>query len=126
MLRTNCGAKNEQVSRPKHGVVHKWFSRSLYVNKRSGPTQLDLNIPTTAAFDLSSAFGSFSTLVPQEPDSLGAWTPLSGIHMPYNNAAIPPSEEITGSASLPCGCAPSLGEQFWLMLVEQWLELSGS
>ena len=30
--------------------------------------------------------------------------------MPYNNAAIPPPEEITGSASLPCKISPHNGE----------------
>ncbi|KAL8765620.1 MAG: hypothetical protein Q9209_007352 [Squamulea sp. 1 TL-2023] len=45
--------------------------------------------------------GTFRTRLAPKHQPVGIWTPISQVHMPYNNAAIPPSEEVTGSASLP-------------------------
>ena len=50
----------------------------------------------------SPAIGIFSTRLAIKDQPVGNWTPIPQVHMPYNNAAIPPSEEVTGSASLPC------------------------
>ncbi|KAL8924590.1 MAG: hypothetical protein Q9172_002624 [Xanthocarpia lactea] len=49
----------------------------------------------------SPAVGTFSARLAIKHQPVGNWTPIPQVHMPYNNAAIPPSEEVTGSASLP-------------------------
>ncbi|KAL8737553.1 MAG: hypothetical protein Q9181_001567 [Wetmoreana brouardii] len=102
MLRSDCGKVDERPSRRHYEVLHDWSSKSTSDKKKgSGRVYLDVVSISPAASGSHSAFGSFSTSIPPKPRDIGIWTPLREIHMPYNNAAIPPSEEITGSASLP-------------------------
>ncbi|KAL8694840.1 MAG: hypothetical protein Q9218_000599 [Villophora microphyllina] len=101
-------AHNDKENRPPkrkkrnpYEVIDPWSSRPATVKKGSSNTRLDRTILGPISTTLAPNFGTFSTSTAQKPRPTGTWTPLRDIWMPYNNTAIPPSEEITGSASLP-------------------------
>ncbi|KAL8950624.1 MAG: hypothetical protein Q9222_003355 [Ikaeria aurantiellina] len=81
-------------------VVHDWFRKPL-INKDPKELNRSINKSPSRLPDSQPTIGSFSAHTLKQFRPVGAWTPVPNIHMPYNNAAIPPSEEITGSASLP-------------------------
>ncbi|KAL8639109.1 MAG: hypothetical protein Q9228_003813 [Teloschistes exilis] len=88
----------KQKARNPYEVIDPWPSRLPTTKKGSNNTRTILGSIASAPVP---NFGTFSTYTAQKPQRVGVWTPLREIWMPYNNAAIPPSEEITGSASLP-------------------------
>ncbi|KAL8713006.1 MAG: hypothetical protein Q9220_002866 [cf. Caloplaca sp. 1 TL-2023] len=81
-------------------VVYDWFRKPLS-NKDPNEVNRSSAVLPSRLPDIQPAIGQFSTHRLKQFRPVGAWTPVPEIHMPYNNAAIPPSEEITGSASLP-------------------------
>ncbi|KAI4124298.1 MAG: hypothetical protein LQ338_004873 [Usnochroma carphineum] len=101
MPRADRGKENSKEPSIKYDTLHKWFSKQTPFKRTSAQHQLKA-VPFASTFPGSQpGFGSFSSREPQQPKAQRARTPLSEIHMPYNNAAIPPSDEVTGSASLP-------------------------
>lgn len=101
MAKTNSSKESPKPQPAKYDVLHKWFSKTSPFHRISTLSQLQAVPPGFAVPGLHPAFGKFSTRKSQQSCTLGARTPLSEIHMPYNNAAIPPTDEVTGSASLP-------------------------
>ncbi|KAL8844686.1 MAG: hypothetical protein Q9176_000786 [Flavoplaca citrina] len=98
-------ADDDKENRPPpqshYESVFQWTPKPLPARKQA-PRQGAKTIST--GFSSASpgpSVGTFSTRLAPEQLPVGIWTPLPQVHMPYNNAAIPPSEEITGSASLP-------------------------
>ena len=102
---------------PLHPPVRKKFSKTgLWVEFLTHPTtrvqQLELEVPPFITLESSLTHPSWWHLKPFEillpkPASIQLPSlpfPKRAVQdiMPYNNAAIPPPEEITGSASLPC------------------------
>ncbi|KAL8957485.1 MAG: hypothetical protein Q9193_005255 [Seirophora villosa] len=101
MAKVNPGKENLKSQPTKYDVLHKWYSKTSPFPRTSTLSQLQAVPPELAVPGLHPAFGKFSTRRYQQSCTLEARTPLSEIRMPYNNAAIPPTEEVTGSASLP-------------------------
>ncbi|KAL8807940.1 MAG: hypothetical protein Q9182_000406 [Xanthomendoza sp. 2 TL-2023] len=83
-------------------AVFDWSSKPQNTTK-SLSTRTVAGVGALTRLDPNSnpAIGTFSSRVAQNHQPIGIWTPIPQVHMPYNNAAIPPSEEVTGSASLP-------------------------
>lgn len=75
-------------------------------SKRSKPpespgTTITFLPPIVARVQSASSQLNFLSFHPYKPGETEELDP-GHCAMPYNNAAIPPTEEITGSASLPC------------------------
>ncbi|KAL8815197.1 MAG: hypothetical protein Q9223_005644 [Gallowayella weberi] len=83
-------------------AVFDWSTKP-HITTKSLRTRTGAGIGALTRLDPNSnpAIGTFSSRVAQNHQPIGIWTPIPQVHMPYNNAAIPPSEEVTGSASLP-------------------------
>ncbi|KAI4114757.1 MAG: hypothetical protein LQ345_004516 [Seirophora villosa] len=93
MAKVNPGKENLKSQPTKYDVLHKWYSKASPFPRTSTLSQLQAVPPELAVPGLHPAFGKFSTRKYQQSCTLGARTPLSEIRMPYNNAAIPPTEE---------------------------------
>ncbi|KAI4205765.1 MAG: hypothetical protein LQ350_000262 [Teloschistes chrysophthalmus] len=92
---------SKRKARNPHEVIDPWPFRVPTAKKGSTNTRIILGPIASTPVPNFGTFSTYTAQKPQKPQRVGAWTPLREIWMPYNNAAIPPSEEITGSASLP-------------------------
>ncbi|KAI4278581.1 MAG: hypothetical protein LQ337_000913 [Flavoplaca oasis] len=98
-------AHDDKENRPPpqshYESVFQWTPKPLTARKQSSRQGAKTISPGPFSPSPGPTVGTFSTRIAPEQQLVGIWTPLPQVHMPYNNAAIPPSEEITGSASLP-------------------------
>ncbi|KAL8659221.1 MAG: hypothetical protein Q9226_000559 [Calogaya cf. arnoldii] len=101
MSSTHDGKENKPPPQSHFESVFQWSHKPPPAEKQSTRQPLKTVSNNTFAPPPSPAIGIFSTRSAPKHQPVGIWTPIPQIHMPYNNAAIPPSEEITGSASLP-------------------------
>lgn len=102
MSYTHDDKENRPPPQSHYESVFQWSRNPLPAEKQS--TRQGVKTVSTRPFGPSPSptIGTFSTRLAPKHQPVGIWTPIPQIHMPYNNAAIPPSEEVTGSASLPC------------------------
>ncbi|KAL8680785.1 MAG: hypothetical protein Q9186_003073 [Xanthomendoza sp. 1 TL-2023] len=102
MPSTHDGKENKPPPQSLFQAVFDWSSKPHTATKNdSKRTGTGTGALTPLDPNSNPAIGTFSSRVAPKHQPIGIWTPIPQAHMPYNNAAIPPSEEVTGSASLP-------------------------
>lgn len=100
LLSSRDNRAREQHTAPNRRLLLQTVSRQFNTFHSSAAHATEARpLPTQ---DSPLSYSLLSTLPSRNPSIRGLHLRHSAYDMPYNNTAIPPPEEVTGSAALPC------------------------